>query len=90
VQRAADLGDARPLRLLVCRAMGSWQKVLPRLAAALEPAGELLLWAGPEVETVARRTAWSRLQLAQRKPLPGRERSWVWRFILRVDPDAAR
>lgn len=82
VQRAGDLGETVSLRALVCRAMGNWQKVLPRLASVLAADGELLLWGGADVETVSRRAAWSKLRLAERKPLPGRERSWIWRFIL--------
>jgi len=82
VQRAGDLGATVALRALVCRAMGNWQKVLPRLASILAADGEMLLWGGADVETVSRRAAWNKLRLAERKPLPGRERSWIWRFIL--------
>jgi len=80
VQRATDLGESVALRALVCRAMGNWAKVLPRLASALAADGEMLLWGGADVETVSGRAAWSKLRLAERKPLPGRERSWIWRF----------
>jgi len=82
VQRAGDLGETHDVRVLVCRAMGNWSKVLPRLASILAADGELLLWGGADVETVSRRAAWSKLRMAERKPLPGRERSWIWRFQL--------
>ncbi len=82
VQRAADLGELPPLRALVSRAMGNWAKVLPRLASALAENGEILLWGGADVETVLSRAAWSKLRLAEKKPLPGREASWIWRFLL--------
>jgi hypothetical protein len=82
VQRAGDLGEIIAVRALVCRAMGNWSKVLPRLASVLAADGEMLLWGGADVETVSRRAAWSKLRLAERKPLPGRERSWIWRFRL--------
>ena len=29
---------------------------------------------------VATRVAWRRLSLVERKALPGRDRSWIWRF----------
>ena len=80
VQRAGDLGESIAARALVCRAMGNWSKVLPRLASVLAADGEMLLWGGADVETVSRRAAWSKLRLAERKLLPGRERSWIWRF----------
>lgn len=80
VQRAADLADVLPFRVILTRAAGGWERILPRLAAALEPAGSLLVWAGEQMESVARRTAWSRYRLVERKPLPGRDRSWIWRF----------
>ena len=82
VQRAADLGDLPPIRVLVIRAMGNWPKVLPRLASALAEDGEILLWGGADVETVSSRAAWSKFRLAEKKPLPGREASWIWRFQL--------
>ena len=79
-QRPADLGDAAPFRVVVTRAVGGWERILPRMAPALGPGGSLLVWAGRQMEATARRKAWGRYRLAERKPLPGRERSWVWRF----------
>ncbi len=68
------------MRLLTVRAMGGWAKILPRMAAALAPDGEMLIWCGEEIDSVATRTAWRKLHLVDRKLLPGRDRSWIWRF----------
>ena len=80
VQRPADLDDDARFGVIVTRAAGGWERILPRLATRLEPGGSLLVWAGQQMETVAGRKAWSRYRLEERKRLPGRERSWVWRF----------
>ena len=80
VQRPADLGGSGPFSAIVTRALGNWERVLPRLASALDSRGTLLVWTGAQMETVATRKAWGRFRLVERKPLPGRERSWVWRF----------
>jgi len=79
VQRPTDLTDVEPLRVLTTRAMGGWAKILPRLGPCLRDDGEMLVWAGEELEVLARREAWRRLRVADRRALPGRERSWVWR-----------
>jgi len=79
VERAADLEGLAP-RLIVSRAMGGWERVLPRLVRVLSEDGEILLWAGSTVERVARRSAWSRLRVVERHDLAGRDRSWIWRF----------
>jgi len=81
VQRATDLTDlAGGIRLIVTRAAGGWERVVPRLLPSLAPSGEILVWAGEDLETVRVRVVWRRLELIERRPLPGRERSWVWRF----------
>jgi 16S rRNA (guanine527-N7)-methyltransferase len=80
VQRAGDLAEEGPFRLVATRAAGGWAKILPKLASTLAADGELLVWAGDEVEAVRRRVAWRRYELVESRPLPGRERSWVWRF----------
>jgi 16S rRNA (guanine527-N7)-methyltransferase len=82
VQRPGDLGDAAPLRVVVSRAMGGWERVLPRFHSCLVPGAELLLWAGASVEQVSRRRAWRRFKLVERRALPGRGNSWVWRFLV--------
>jgi hypothetical protein len=61
--------------------MGGWEKIVPRFASALDPDnGELLLWAGDEMENVIGRKVWQRFELTHRHSLPGRERSWIWKF----------
>jgi 16S rRNA (guanine527-N7)-methyltransferase len=81
VQRAADLPElAGGIRVVVTRAAGGWERVIPRLAPSLAPDGEVLVWAGEDLETVRGRVVWRRLELVERRLLPGRERSWVWRF----------
>ncbi len=83
IQRASDAEHLGPLRVLTVRAMGGWAKILPRMVAALAPEGEMLIWCGEELERVATRTAWKRLELQNRKLLPDRERSWIWSFRTR-------
>lgn len=90
IQRPADLPGADgvagagsgppPLEAIATRAMGGWQKIVPRVAAALAPGGTLLVWAGEELESVRFRAAWSRLEAVRREPIPGRARSWIWEF----------
>lgn len=82
VDRAGDLEEIGELRVIVSRAMGDWERVLPRLVPRLAAGGEVLLWAGEEAETILRRTAWRRLRAAERRLLSGRDRSWVWRLVL--------
>jgi len=81
VQRPQDLGDDRPIDVLVTRAMGGWEKIVPRLAPALSPTGQMLVWAGEIMERVVTRSAWRRLTLRERRKLAGRERSWIWQFV---------
>jgi len=80
VQRSADLGEHDELAALLCRGMGNWERVLPRLAPRLGVDGRLLLWAGERVGQVSKWTAWRRLRLLERRALPGRDRSWIWLF----------
>jgi 16S rRNA (guanine527-N7)-methyltransferase len=80
VQRPADLRDAPLFRVIVTRAAGGWERILPRLAPCLEPDGRLLVWAGESMHAVSGRTAWRRYRLEEKRPLPERERSWIWRF----------
>jgi 16S rRNA (guanine527-N7)-methyltransferase len=80
VQRPSDLQGRSHFRFIVTRAMGGWEKILPRMAACLMEDGELLVWAGRELQSVAKRASWRRLELVERRPLPGRERSAVWRL----------
>jgi 16S rRNA (guanine527-N7)-methyltransferase len=80
LQRPADLPEPVPVRVLTTRAMGGWHKIVPRLAPLLAADGEVLLWAGEDVDAILRRAAWKRLTLVERHPLVGRERSWIYRL----------
>lgn len=80
IQRAEDLGFVGPIRVLTARALSGWERVLPKLAPALQGEGRILLWGGTAVERVARRAAWQRLRLVRKHPLPQRDRSWIWEF----------
>lgn len=81
LQRPSDVPPLDgPLRVVAARAAGGWERVLPRLHSILAGDGEILLWAGEDVEAVGRRVVWRRFELVERRPLPGRERSWVWKF----------
>lgn len=80
VQRPGDLPEPGPFAFLTCRAMGNWERVLPRLASTLAPGGRVLLWAGPEVEEVSRREVWRRYRLVESRPLPGLEQGFLWCF----------
>lgn len=78
VQRPSDLDGIERVDVLTTRAMGAWEKVVPRFASSLDRSGAMLIWAGAEVDKVARRAAWGKLRVLGRRPLPGRERSWIW------------
>lgn len=79
VQRGADIFELGPIDLLTSRATGGWERILPRLAGNLAPNGKILLWSGENMETIAKRVVWRRrLAIADRRPLPGRDRSFIW------------
>ncbi len=80
IQRATDLEGTGPFRLITTRALGGWPKILPRLRTCLAQGGDILVWTGDEMEKIARREVWKKLRLEQKRPLPHRERSWIWRF----------
>jgi 16S rRNA (guanine527-N7)-methyltransferase len=82
VQRPLDLEGVDRVQVLTTRAMGGWPKVIPRLVPALAPQAKVLVWAGEEMEQIAQRVAWRKLQQIERRPLPGREQSWIWVFSL--------
>lgn len=83
VQRASDLGPVGPVTVLATRAMGGWERLLPKLAPAMEPGGCLLVWAGDDLDAVARRTAWGRWRMQGARPLRHLERGRIARFELR-------
>lgn len=78
VQRARDLDDLAPVAVLATRAMGGWERILPKLVPAIATDGVILLWAGAGTESVLARVAWRKLMLAARVPVSGRDRSWIW------------
>ena len=80
VQRPGDFADPTPVRVLTSRAMGNWERILPRCSSALAPNGIAMLWAGDAVKQIATRDSWRRLNLVARHALPGRLRSWIWCF----------
>ncbi len=80
IQRATDLGGDGPFRLITTRALGGWPKILPRLRTCLAEGGDILVWTGDDMEKIARREVWKKLRLEEKRPLPNRERSWIWRF----------
>jgi len=77
VQRAPDVAELGPLALVASRAMGGWERVVPKVAKHLAPGGRVLLWAGTELEGILRRAAWRSLRLEALRPLPGRESSTI-------------
>jgi 16S rRNA (guanine527-N7)-methyltransferase len=81
VQRPGDLPEPGPFDFLTCRAMGSWERVLPRMAPVLAKEGKILLWAGAEVETIRRREVWRRYRLEASHPLPGLDTGSLFVFV---------
>jgi len=82
VSRTVDLKDFPPIAVLTTRAMGGWERIVPKLITRLAPGGFVLLWAGSEAESILARTAWSRLRVEASRELPGRDRSRVYRLGL--------
>lgn len=81
VQRPADLASAEPLDAIVTRAMGGWQKIVPRMAEAVRPGGVALVWAGDDAGAITTRGGWTRRwEALGQRPLRDRERSWIWGF----------
>ena len=78
IQRPSDLPDGMRPNFLLTRAMGGWEKVLPRFARELGSQDRVLLWAGDEMETISRRKIWQRFKILQKHPLPGLDRGWIW------------
>jgi 16S rRNA (guanine527-N7)-methyltransferase len=80
VERAADVCALGSLRVVVTRAMGGWEKIVPRLVPAMGEETDVLIWAGVEAQRVFARSAWRKLELCTRTAPPGRDRSWIWRL----------
>ena len=80
VQRATDLpAELVPVDVLATRAMGNWERVIPRLASVLTDKARVLLWAGSDAGRVLDRTEWQRkFELSGTRSLPGRDRAKLW------------
>lgn len=80
VQRASDLESLGPISVLATRALGGWERLLPKLAPVVGDGGSLLVWSGDGIDDIARRAAWRRWKRVQDRPLPSLERGRVVRF----------
>jgi 16S rRNA (guanine527-N7)-methyltransferase len=82
VARTADLTELPPVAVLATRAMGGWERIVPKLITRLAPNGLVLVWAGSDATTVMKREAWKRLHMDGSRELPGRDRSSVYRLSI--------
>jgi 16S rRNA (guanine527-N7)-methyltransferase len=78
IARTVDIEDLPPVAVLATRAMGGWERIVPKLVARLAPRGFVLIWAGANAEAIMARTAWSRLRVVSSRGLPGRDQSKVY------------
>lgn len=78
VVRSDDLATLPPIGVLVTRAMGGWERVVPKLAARIAPGGRVLIWGSTDSEPIFRRSAWSRFRLEASRPIPNRDRSVIF------------
>jgi len=84
VTRASDIEEIEAIAVLATRAMGDWERIVPRLASRLASGGIVLAWTTTASDAVFARTAWKRLRRSRTMPLTGRERS-VLTVLERVD-----
>jgi 16S rRNA (guanine527-N7)-methyltransferase len=82
VARTVDVDDLPPVAVLATRAMGGWERIVPKLVPRLATGGFVLIWAGCDAESIMARTAWSRLRVEKSRSLPGRDQSNV--YLLKV------
>jgi len=80
VARTVDVDDLPPVAVLATRAMGGWERIVPKLVTRLAPRGIVLIWAGADAEAIMARASWSRLRVENSRSLPGREQSKVYRL----------
>ena len=80
VQRSSDLpADLPPVAVLATRAMGNWERVVPRLYDRLSNDAQVLIWAGEDAPDIFKRSIWKdRFELRTSLPLPGRDRARLW------------
>jgi 16S rRNA (guanine527-N7)-methyltransferase len=83
IARTVDLEDLPPIAVLATRAMGGWERIVPKLISRLAPGGLVLIWAGSDATAVMSRSSWARLSVEERRNLPGRDQSSVYRLGLR-------
>jgi 16S rRNA (guanine527-N7)-methyltransferase len=83
IARTVDLDDLPPIAVLATRAMGGWERIVPKLISRLAPGGLVLIWAGSDATAVMSRSSWARLSVEERRNLPGRDQSSVYRLGLR-------
>ena len=88
VDRTVDLKQLPELTVLATRAMGGWERIVPKLVSRIAPGGFILIWAGGEAESIMARASWSHVRVEKSRILPGRERSRVYR--LRVRPTSGQ
>lgn len=81
VMRARDLDDVAPISVLVSRAAGGWDRIVPKLVPSLGAGAHVLLWAGADATAIFSRPAWRHLRVHSFKPLEGRSRSYVYLLI---------
>ena len=77
VVRSSDLTGVETIEVLATRAMGGWERVVPKLASRLASEGLVLLWTTADTASITARDAWRGLELVQTRALPGRERSRI-------------
>ena len=82
VARTVDIDDLPSVAVLATRAMGGWERIVPKLVSRLAPGGLVLIWAGSEAEAIMKRTSWDRLRVEKSRSLPGREQTKVYRLGL--------
>jgi 16S rRNA (guanine527-N7)-methyltransferase len=80
VARTRDVEDLPLLAVLATRAMGGWERIVPKLVTRLAPRGLVLIWAGGDAEAIMARASWSRLRVESTRSLPGRDQSKVYRL----------
>lgn len=78
ISRTVDLGDLPPVAVIATRAMGGWERIVPKLISRLSENGRVLIWAGADAESIMARAAWSRLRVEKSRDLPEREHSRVY------------
>jgi 16S rRNA (guanine527-N7)-methyltransferase len=80
IARTVDVNELPPVVVLATRAMGGWERIVPKLVTRLAPRGLVLIWAGADAEAIMARASWSRLRVENSRSLPGREQSKVYRL----------